>query len=287
MSYKQSIYTLAIAALLLGTANSAAFALDINAQPTLGGSTVNANVGSSNSGTTADVNVNTGGGSSSGTDANVDAQVLDGLGHDTTANVNLNTGSDDNVNVKLGGSGPGSSEVDSVAADLDLLAGGPTGASGAVGGVATASLGLDNDLLGLSGNPGQTATDTSDTATGSVSAGGSSSGALIGRRALKSAGCFTAGGRQVLNTAAHTQYGPQSLKAWKRVGAVKVVMVRYCAELRRAVSKAIGRNGNIAAMQMAANNDRTVRSALQRSNASAQNILLAQQSGKQLTLYVY
>ena len=294
----------AVAVLLLAVTPAAAVSIN------LGGSGGLLSTGSGSSDGNTSVNVNTGDNDLLGSsDADGDITLLEG---DDDANANLrlfgapgNTRTNGTAAVNLG-----DENEDDVF--LDLF-GSPTGGSN----TASANLfgggagnGGNDAALNLFGAPGgSNGNGTDPTQTGSTNGSGGNSGedlfgpggngvqpvppAINGASRVRVAtigpvggNCFSPDPGQIDNLLARTNYSMSQTSNWKSADNVNVVPINLCPDARTKVSEALEANANIEFLHSAVAGDAKISGALN-PNYDPDDVLAVDQSGEDLTVYVY
>lgn len=189
-------------------------------------------------------------------------------------------GGNDDVLVTLFGSGAGADT-----ASVDIL---PGGTGGGNGGNADADVTVDLFGNGDDADPTQTGS-TDGTNGGGGSGGNDMPAALNGTVAANGSagsGCFTPNDEQIAHLLARGSYNASVTSRWKSASDVDLVAVNLCPQAEARIDAAIDADANADYMQRAVAGTPAIVAELSPSY-TAENVLAVDQSGAQLTVYVY
>lgn len=236
----------------LSTLVGIAFVTFVLSGPASAGSLLS--LGEGSAGDDSVINVGIGGGDGNVLDVNVGGSSND------LASANINTGNGINANANLLGSG-------GVNADLNLLGNGNiVSANVGVGG-----LGVDIGI-GTPGGPGNPG-------------GPGGPGGVVALAGLTQAdlACVGPDGSRILQLAGSSS-NPRS---WQRASNVQIVPVRLCPDVRRKIAAALRKSGVGGVIWGAVSQDALILASLSRTSYGVDDVFAVQQSGRQLTVFVF
>lgn len=240
--------------------------------------------GASGQGQTATANILPGGTGDLLSDEQDEATV--NLGGDTDAVVDLfgNGSSEDTASIDIGGGGAGGGDAD---VTLDLF--GPGAGDGTGGGGTGGAPGVDPTETGSTGGGGDgTGTDgetifdpgTTGTGAGAATRVASTSNVRLNRA------CFAPDEGQIAHLLSRNSYDAGDAASWQSATSVSLVPIDLCPDARARLEAALAADGNIDFMQEAVAMNVEITTTIA-PEYSADDVLAVDQSGEQLTVYVY
>lgn len=215
-----------------------------------------------------------------------------GDGGETQLALGTDGDGDDDALVTLFGSG---GEAD--AASVDILPGGSGDVGGIGGGGTDTDADVNLDLFGDGGDDGTDPTETGSTDDGDDGTGGSGSDgggvqpmpdtlvAAAGDAGIAT-DCFAPNEQQIAHLLARGTYDDAVVAQWSAASDVNLIAVNLCPEAQAQLAAVLSGDANLDYMQSAVAMNATIVAELAPSY-TANDVLAVDQSGNELTVYVY